>query len=74
LGIPNFGDVVSNVPFGVIGIWGLLSLLSSNPDRLAGRFLDSRERWPYVLVFIALLLTAFGSSYYHLSPNDSRLV
>lgn len=74
LGIPNFGDVVSTVPFGVIGIWGLLLLLSSDSDRLAGRFLDSRERWPYVLVFIGLLLRAFGSSYYHLSTNNARLV
>jgi hypothetical protein len=24
LGIPNFGDVVSNIPFAVIGICGLL--------------------------------------------------
>lgn len=74
LGIPNFGDVISNVPFGVIGICGLLFLLGSNSDRLTGRFLDSRERWPYALVFIGLLLTAFGSSYYHLSPNNARLV
>lgn len=62
------------MPFGVIGIWGLLLLLSSDSDRLAGRFLDSRERWPYVLVFIGLLLRAFGSSYYHLSTNNARLV
>lgn len=74
LGIPNFGDVVSNVPFGVIGICGLLFLLRSSPSQLKRRFLDSRERWPYVLVFIGLLLTAFGSSYYHLSPNNARLV
>ena len=74
LGIPNFGDVVSNVPFGVIGIYGLLFLLRSSPGQLKERFLDSRERWPYVLVFIGLLLTAFGSSYYHLSPNNARLV
>ena len=74
LGIPNFCDVVSNVPFGVIGIWGLLFLLRSSPSPLRGRFLDSRERWPYVLVFTGLFLTAFGSSYYHLSPNNARLV
>jgi hypothetical protein len=74
LGIPNFGDVVSNVPFGVIGICGLLFLLHSSPSQLKELFLDSRERWPYVLVFIGLLLTAFGSSYYHLSPNNARLV
>ena len=46
LGIPNFGDVVSNVPFGVIGICGLLFLLRSSPGQLKKRFLDSRERWP----------------------------
>jgi hypothetical protein len=22
LGIPNFGDVVSNVPFAIVGVWG----------------------------------------------------
>lgn len=74
LGISNFGDVVSNVPFGVIGIWGLLFLVRSKSSQWRGRFLDSRERWPYILVFIGLFLTAFGSSYYHLSPNNARLV
>ena len=73
-GIPNFDDVVSNVPFAVIGIWGLWFLLSSNSDRRAMCLLDSRERWPYVMLFIGLLLTAFGSSYYHLSPSNARLV
>lgn len=73
-GIPNFGDVVSNFPFGVIGIWGLVVLLRSNSGRSAVWFLDSRERWPYVLLFIGLLLTAFGSSYYHWAPNNARLV
>ena len=58
----------------MIGIWGLLFLLRSSPNELAEGFLDSRERWPYVLVFIGLLLTAFGSSYYHLSPIKERLV
>jgi hypothetical protein len=24
LGIPNFGDVASNIPFAVIGVWGLV--------------------------------------------------
>jgi hypothetical protein len=72
LGIPNFGDVVSNLPFAVIGICGLLALHASSPGRLM--FLDPRERWPYALVFLGLLLTAFGSSYYHWSPNDAPLV
>lgn len=58
----------------MIGICGLLFLLRSSPSQLKRRFLHSRERWPYVLVFLGLLLTAFGSSYYHLSPNNARLV
>jgi hypothetical protein len=41
-------------------------LLQSNANEVTGRFLDQRERWPYLLVFVGLLLTAFGS--YLLSP------
>ena len=74
LGIPNFGDVASNLPFAVIGIWGLIFLLRSGSNEATGRFLEQGERWPYLFVFVGLLLTAFGSSYYHLSPNNSRLV
>jgi hypothetical protein len=74
LGIPNFGDVTSNLPFAVIGIWGIVLLLRSNPQRIAEHFVDPQERWPYLFVFAGLLLTAFGSSYYHLAPDNARLV
>ena len=68
-GIPNFGDVVSNLPFAMVGIWGLVFLLRS-----ATVFLDRREIWAYLIAFAGLLLTAFGSSYYHLAPDNARLV
>jgi hypothetical protein len=74
LGIPNFGDVVSNLPFAVVGLWGLVSLLRSNSEQNSVQFIDRRERWPFLIVFGGLLLTAFGSSYYHLRPNNARLV
>jgi len=74
LGIPNFGDVTSNLPFAVIGIWGIVLLFRSNPQRIAEHFVDPQERWPYLFVFAGLLLTAFGSSYYHLAPDNARLV
>jgi hypothetical protein len=74
LGIPNFGDVVSNLPFAVIGLLGIVFLLRSGSDPASGHFLDLRERWPYLVAFVGLLLTAFGSSYYHLDPNNARLV
>ena len=70
LGVPNFGDVVSNLPFALVGVWGLIFLFGPR-----GRnFSDLRERWPYAVMFAGLVLTAFGSGYYHLAPDNSRLV
>ena len=71
LGIPRFGDVISNLPFAVVGVWGLAFLWRAPAERY---FVDPRERWPYYFAFLGLLLTAFGSSYYHLAPDNARLV
>jgi hypothetical protein len=71
LGIANFGDLVSNAGFAMVGIWGLVVLLRQ-PSH--AQFVDSRERWPYVMVFAGMVLTAIGSSYYHLAPDNNRLV
>ena len=71
LGIANFGDVVSNAGFAIVGLWGLTILLRK-PSRV--QFVDSRERWPYLIVFAGMVLTAVGSSYYHLAPDNDRLV
>ncbi len=70
LGIPNFGDVVSNLPFAIVGIWGLVVLFTPGKTK----FIDARERWLYLLMFSALILTAWGSAYYHLAPDNARLV
>jgi hypothetical protein len=72
-GVPNALNALSNVFFLFVGIAGIR--LSLRVDSTAGRsFLDSRERWPYLVFFIGVALTAFGSTYYHLRPNDSTLV
>ncbi len=71
LGIPNFGDVASNFLFFVAGVWGLLFLFGKSSR---DQFIDPRERWPYAFVFVGLVLTAFGSAYYHLAPDNARLV
>ena len=63
---------MSNAPFAVIGAWGITFVLRFRQSRRV--FVDTREIWPYLLVFIGLLLTAFGSSYYHLAPDNARLV
>jgi hypothetical protein len=71
LGIPHFDDVASNIAFLIAGSWGLAFL--SRKSSL-DQFIDACERWPYLLVFLGLLLTAFGSAYYHLAPDNDRLV
>ena len=70
LGIPNFGDVVSNAAFAIVGLLGLIYLFKPHSEK----FSDPRERWLYLVMFAALILTAFGSAYYHLAPGNARLV
>jgi hypothetical protein len=69
LGIPNALDVVSNVPFAIVGLLGLAATFS----RRAG-FLDPWERRPYAVLFAGVALTSLGSGYYHLAPDNARLV
>ena len=55
-------------------MWGVAFMWLSSPATLREHFLDPEERGPYLLVFLGLVLTAIGSSYYHLNPNNARLV
>ena len=71
LGVPNFGNVISNLPFAVFGLMGLVFLLKPSFERT---FTDARERLPYVFFFAGLFLTAFGSGYYHALPNNATLL
>ena len=71
LGVANFLNVVSNLPFLLVGVWGLYFLLHAAPSGKA--FADQRERWPYFICFFALILTCFGSVYYHLETDSARL-
>jgi hypothetical protein len=70
LGMANAWNVLSNIPFALAGIWGLFLLFS--PGKV--QFIDKRERWLWIGVSIGLILTAVGSGYYHLAPDNSRLV
>ncbi|HET7547221.1 MAG TPA: alkaline phytoceramidase [Usitatibacter sp.] len=67
-GIPNAADVVSNIGFALVGAWGLAVLL---PYRSDGRL--PRGSRGYLLFVVSLLLTALGSSWYHLAPDNARL-
>src|SRR5262249_48787388 len=43
-------------------------------NRSSSAFRESRERLPYFFFFAGVLLTAFGSAWYHLAPDHDRLV
>lgn len=70
-GIPCADNVVSNVPFVLVGVLGLLFLGSV---RGRNAFRDQVEMIPFSLFFLGILLTGFGSGYYHAGPTDARLV
>ena len=67
--IPNFFNVLSNLPFLVGGALGLAVIW-----RGGGAFLDQREQLPYLVFFLGAVLTSLGSAYYHLAPDNPRLV
>src|SRR3954470_7588207 len=58
LGVPNFWNVVSNLPFIAVGAVGLWQF----------------HRDPAVImIFLGIFLTGFGSSYSHWHPTDGTL-
>jgi len=72
LGVPHAGDTLSNAAFLLVGAAGLVFLWR---ERAAGRrFAAPGELRAYWLLFGAVAATAFGSAYYHLAPDDARLV
>ncbi len=71
LGIPNFMDVISNVPFLLAGLGGL-AIVFGRHSRAS--FLTRSERWAYAIFFLGATLTCFGSSYFHWNPNAWTLV
>jgi hypothetical protein len=73
LGIPNCLNVVSNLPFAIVGVLGLAVVFRWRMDP-ARPFRDPWERWPYAALFGGVALTALGSAYYHLAPDNARLV
>jgi len=61
--IPNFWNVVSNIPFLVIGLIGLYKTTT---------LLETKIQ--YIVFFLGISLVSIGSGYYHLNPNNNTLV
>jgi hypothetical protein len=73
LSIPNCLNVISNAPFLLVGLWGLMVILGFGVAKRT-ILLAPSERWPYVILALGMALTCFGSTYYHLAPDNARLV
>ncbi|MED6156734.1 hypothetical protein PIB30_017108 [Stylosanthes scabra] len=69
-GIPNALNVISNFPFMIIGLIGVVLCHHGNYFKLSLQ----GELWGWTCFYVGVAAVAVGSSYYHLKPDDARLV
>jgi hypothetical protein len=68
LGIPHFWNVVSNLPFLLIGLAGVHAVaVRRTPGGL------DALRSAYLWMFLGVAAVAAGSAYYHLAPSNASL-
>lgn len=67
-GIDHFLNVASNAAFVLAGLAGIAVTLRHGTE-----FSSPAERLPYLVFFVGVILTGFGSAYYHLAPDNERL-
>lgn len=68
-GVANFWNVLSNLPFLLVGLLGLRSLYFSSSLTL-----ENSHKLAYTLFFVGVAFVAFGSGYYHLAPSNETLL
>lgn len=67
-GIANFMNVISNIFFVIAGMFGLYTMLKGWEAK------DQLTNLSYLTFFAGVLLTGFGSTWYHLKPDNETLV
>lgn len=70
-GIANFADVVSNLAILIPAMIGLIQVQARDAQACFG---SAFERAFATLFFLALVTIGFGSSWYHLAPDNDRLL
>jgi hypothetical protein len=65
IGIPNFLDVLSNLPFLLVGIAGIWTWTKHPP---------AEAPFSWLTFHLGVTCVALGSSYYHWNPYDASLV
>ena len=61
-GIPNFWNVMSNIPFLMVSIYGIY------------QFKNSSRSLSWIVFILGICLVGPGSAYYHWNPQDQTLV
>jgi len=64
-GIPNFWNVISNVPFLAVGVFGLMR---------ENCLEQKKSQWAYIILCVGVFLIGLGSAYYHVTPSTPTLV
>lgn len=70
-GIANFGDTMSNLPYFLVGILGMLAVYRRRNDPAC--FRNAFEKQTLFTAFAGIFLVGLGSGYYHLSPDNGTL-
>ena len=65
IGMPNSLDVISNIPFLLVGVLGLRYCLRNKQEPM---------RLAWTVLFFGVALVSIGSAYYHWYPNNNTLV
>jgi hypothetical protein len=73
LGVPHSLNVLSNIPFVIFGLLGIVYLLRPAVWNDAALFVAPWQRWAFLVLFAFIALTGVGSAYYHSQPNNSTL-
>ncbi len=70
--LPFFLNVLSNVPFTIVGVWGMAVVYRSMNNRRV--FADPREALPWMTAFLGIALVGPGSAWYHLAPGNASML
>ena len=64
--IPNSFDVLSNLPFCLVGLWGMVLVFNKRRRH--------DDYWQWQVLFTGCFLIGLGSAYYHWNPNNATLL
>ncbi|KAK6927277.1 hypothetical protein RJ641_005868 [Dillenia turbinata] len=70
LGVPDTLNVNTNFPFLIVGVLGFVLCVHGNLLVISLK----GEIWGWAVFYAGIASVAFGSAYYHLKPDDDRLV